>query len=144
MIPGAEYLARGISMKRRGIAYIYVLIIMIPVMALFLALMDMALTDDKIGINLVYKQQAKYNCEAGIKDGIVRCESLTYNKFKQAIYYIDFCNEIKILTQIPSSQDFVKIVVTYSTLNLNQKYTIDATGYFKESQREKVVIYNET
>lgn len=128
-------------MKKQGIAYLFVLLIMIPVFMMIFAIMDLSITNYKLGIDLIDKKQAEYNCEIGLKDGINRCSSLVY-KNRQAIYYIDFKNNTTLVTTTPDSKDFDQIIITYSSLNLNQKYLIDVIGTYMESTQEKTIIYN--
>lgn len=117
---------------------------MIPVMLVLNCLSDLTLTDFKAGSNVIAKEQAYYNSEIGICDALNRYGGLSYSGFRISIYYIELETDTpKIAIALPSSNDYIKVKVSYEYKNGKKLYTVDAIGYYYESEKEGVYKFSE-
>lgn len=117
---------------------------MIPVMLVLFCVSDLTLTDFKTGCNVIAKEQAEYNSEIGMSDALKRYSGLTYSGFRISTYYMDLSTDIPLTTAaVSSSNNYVKVKVSYVNSSGKRVYTVDAIGYYYGSEKEKLYRFTE-
>lgn len=113
-------------MKSNGSALVYVLILMIPVMLIFISLMELANINFRIGCNVISYRQAQYNAETGLIFGKRKLEANSYNES-----FLQYNNDKYIIfdnaTSITESQNYSETYISYS----NDIFTISSKGHYR-------------
>lgn len=110
---------------KKGIAIIYVLIIMIPILFACLSLIDLTSTDFFAGDISLRGYQALYNTEAGIEYGIKVLQKGNYT----GIYNLDKSYLIFDNALNASESNSYSRIILYNKMN-NKKYKITSQGYY--------------
>lgn len=120
-------------MKNKGFAFLYVFMLIIPLMMISLALADMTIMDYKTNFNVVNKTQTYYNTECGVIDALKKYKFLNYDTYRECIYYFYFSGEnILFNDSRPLSKDYTRVKVSFSIWEDKKTYTIEATGYYND------------
>jgi hypothetical protein len=102
-------------------------------------LISMMVIDFKAECNIVSKEQASYNSDIGLCDGLKRYTSLAYSGFRISIYYLDYENEnIRFCLGEPVCTDYTKVKISYINSGESRIYTIDSIGYFQGCVKENL------
>ena len=126
-------------MKSNGSALVYVLILMIPIMLIFISLMELSNINFKIGSNVISYRQAQYNAESGLIFGKKKLEANSYDEsFSQYNNekYIIFDNA----ASVAYSQNYSETYISYS----NNIFTITSKGYYRRFVKTKSIQINKT
>lgn len=110
------------KVKKYGIALIYVVLIMIPVLFVALSLIDLVSTDFMVSNKVFNGNQSLYNAESGITNGI---KKLQIKKFERG--YKD--NITVTLDDLKDSQNYYNTVIKSN----GEIFQISSMGFYKGS-----------
>ncbi|EYE89736.1 hypothetical protein Q428_01400 [Fervidicella metallireducens AeB] len=110
------------KVKKYGIALIYVILIMIPVLFIALSLIDLVSTDFMVSYKVFNGNQSLYNAESGITNGIKR---LQIKEFQRG--YKD--NFTVALDDLQNSQNYYNTVIKSN----GEMFQISSMGFYKGS-----------
>lgn len=118
-------------MNKKGYVIIYVILFMIPVMMVSLSLIDISITNLKTSSNILAKQQACYNAEAGVSYGLKLIKSLNYPETLKRTYYLSFDNcSVEILDTKINDDSIAEVKISSQASGNKIEYTISSTGKF--------------
>jgi hypothetical protein len=110
---------------------------MIPIMLIFISLMELSNINFRIGSNVISYRQAQYNAETGLIFGKKKLEANSYNEsFSQynKEKYIIFDNA----TSVADSQNYSETYISYS----NNIFTITSKGHYRRFVKTKIIQIN--
>lgn len=118
------------KIKKDGFAFIYVLIVMVPIVISTVSLIEIAATDYNISNNVLNGQQAFYNAEIGIKYEMKRLNEINFME-KSENYYLYFNDdEVMFSKSIMNNKSFANIEVNFTKDKNKGKFVIISKGNY--------------
>lgn len=119
-------------MTKKGYGIIYIIVLSLPLIFILYKVIDLVIVYYKINTNIVYKQQALYNSEAGIEFGIKKIKDYEMLNPCSKTYYMIINDDLtEFYDKKIEFENGAVIDIKFSILDKNIQYTIDSLGKYK-------------